>query len=59
MIVSVCLEIVLRNIGARFVPNIPLAHKSLWTYPMELLGDVGLMEFCCGPFGDSVSVDAR
>jgi hypothetical protein len=26
---------------------------------MELLGDVGLVECCFGPFGDSVSVDAR
>jgi hypothetical protein len=23
------------------VPNIPLAQKSFWTHPMELLGDVG------------------
>ena len=27
--------------GARFAPNIPLARKSFWTHPMELLGDVG------------------
>jgi hypothetical protein len=27
--------------------------------PIELLGDVGLVEFCFGPFGDSVSVNAR
>jgi hypothetical protein len=26
---------------------------------MELLGDVGLIEFCFGPFGDSASVDTR
>ena len=25
-------------------------------HPMELLGDVGLVESCFGPFGDSVSV---
>jgi hypothetical protein len=33
--------------------EIVLAH------PMELLGDVGHVEPCFGPFGDSVSVDAR
>jgi hypothetical protein len=30
-----------------------------WTQPMELLGDMGLMESRFGPFGDSVSVGAR
>ena len=29
------------------------------TQPMELLGDVGLVESCFRPFGDSVSVGAR
>ena len=28
-------------------------------HPIELLGDVGLVESCFGPFGDSVSVGAR
>ena len=27
--------------------------------PMELLGDVGLVETCFGPFGDSASVGPR
>jgi hypothetical protein len=26
------------------VPNVPLAQKSFWTHPMELLGDVGDVE---------------
>jgi hypothetical protein len=26
------------------VPNVPLAQKSFWTHPMELLGDVGHVE---------------
>jgi hypothetical protein len=26
---------------------------------MKLLGDIGLVESCFGPFGDIVSVDAR
>ena len=25
------------QIGARFVPNVPLAQKSFWMHPMELL----------------------
>jgi hypothetical protein len=29
-----------------------------WTYPMELLGDMGPMESCFGPFEDGVSVSA-
>jgi len=27
------------QIGARFVPNVPLAQKSFWMHPMELLGE--------------------
>jgi hypothetical protein len=42
-----------------FVPNVPQAWKSFWTHPIELLGDVGHVEFHFGPFGDSVSVGAR
>jgi hypothetical protein len=38
------------------VLNVPQAQKSFWTHPMELLGDVGLVEFHFDPFGDSVSV---
>ena len=35
-----------------------IARKSFWTHPMELLGDVGLMESQFFLFGDSVSVGA-
>jgi hypothetical protein len=28
-------------------------------HPMELLGDMGHVESCFGPFGDSVSTGAR
>ena len=60
MLVSVHLEIVLsltqdrctvcaeRNIGS----------KIIWTHHMELLSEVGQVESCFGPFGDSVSVGA-
>jgi hypothetical protein len=41
------------------VPNVPQAHKSFWMHPFELQGDVGHVEFCFGPFGDSVSVSVR
>jgi hypothetical protein len=36
------------------VPNAPQAHKSFWTHPMELLGDVGHVESPFSLFGDSV-----
>ena len=41
------------------MPNVPSAQKSFWTHPIELLGDVGHVESCFGPFGDGVSVGAR
>jgi hypothetical protein len=46
-------------IGAWFAMKVPKARKSFWTHPMELLGDVGPMESCFGPFGEGVSVSAR
>jgi hypothetical protein len=39
--------------------NVPLALKSFWTHPMELLGDMGHVESRFGLFGDGVSVSAR
>jgi hypothetical protein len=41
---------------ARFAPNVPQAPKSVWTHPMELLGDMGHVESRFVLFGDSVSV---
>ena len=41
------------------MPNIPLAQKLFWTYPMVLLGDEAQVEACFGPFGDSANLDAR
>jgi hypothetical protein len=43
--------------GARFVLNIPRAWKSIWAQPMVHLRDVGQVEACFGPFGDSVNLD--
>jgi hypothetical protein len=34
------------------------AQKSLCTHRMELIDDVGHVESCFGPFGDSASVGA-
>ena len=45
-------------IGARFVPNVPLAWKSFWAHLMVLLGDVSDVEARFGPFGDSVNLNA-
>jgi hypothetical protein len=48
---TVCAE---RTIGS---------EKSFWMHTMELLCDVGHVESCFGPFGDSVNIrsfgDAR
>jgi hypothetical protein len=46
-------------IGAWFVLNMQLAQKSLWAYPMELLGDVGQPKARFGPFGDNVNLSER
>ena len=43
----------------QFASNVSWAEKSFWKHPMELLGDVGLVQSRFGPFGDSVSVSAR
>ena len=42
--------------GALFARDVPLAYKSFLTQPMELLGDVGHVEYHFFPFGDSVGV---
>jgi hypothetical protein len=45
--------------GVRFTMNVPLAQKSFWTHPMELLGDEAQVEPHSGPLGDSANLDAR
>jgi hypothetical protein len=52
MLTSIRLVIVpiLLQIGAPFAPNVPQALKSFWMHPVELLGDVGLVECRFGPF---------
>ena len=34
-------------------------NETFWTHAMELLGDMGHVESCFGPFGDRGSVGAR
>jgi hypothetical protein len=45
--------------GARFALNVLQARKYFLMHPMELLGDMGRLESCFGPFGDGVSFVAR
>jgi hypothetical protein len=61
-LVWVCLEIALILAQDRCMVCAECAivsKKLFWTHPMELLGDVGHVESCFGPFGDGVSVGAR
>ena len=57
-LVSVYLEIVLIFTQDRCMLGAEhnLAHKSFWTHLLELLGDVGHVKSCFGPFGDSVNL---
>ena len=55
-LVLVYLEIVLIWAGDRCIPQ---AQKSPSTHPMVLLCDMGQVEGCFGPFGDSVNLNAR
>jgi hypothetical protein len=41
-------------ISAQFGPNVLEARKSFYTHRMELLGDMGYVESCFGPFEDCV-----
>jgi hypothetical protein len=34
-------------------------HKSFWTHPMVLLGDMAQVDAHFGMFGDSANLDAR
>ena len=51
------------KIDARYVHNLGRTYHRLRNrfagHQMELVGDVGHVESCFGPFGDSVSVSAR
>jgi hypothetical protein len=41
------------------VLNVPRVWKSFLAHLMVLLGDIGQVEPCFGPFGDSVILSAR
>jgi hypothetical protein len=36
-----------------------IGSKSFWAHPMGLLGDIGQMEACFSPNGNSSNLDAR
>jgi hypothetical protein len=61
MLNLVHLEIVLILTQDRYTVSTEhtIGSKLFWTHPMELLGDVGHVKCCFGPFGDGVSVGAR
>ena len=60
-LVLVCLEIVLilTQDGCMVCAKRTIGSESFWMHSIELLGDMGRVESCFGPFGDSVSVGAR
>jgi hypothetical protein len=60
-LISVRLETVLASVQDRCIvcAEHTIARKSFWTHTMELLGDVGHVEYCFIAFGDSANIDAR
>ena len=60
-LVSVRLEIVLVSVqdSCTVCAKCTIGLDIVFNAPMVLLGDVGLVESCFGPFGDYVSVGAR
>ena len=60
-LVFICLETVLASVQDRCTvcAKRTIGSEILLDVPMVLLGDVGHVESCFGPFGDSVSVGAR
>jgi hypothetical protein len=61
MLISVRLEIVLFLTHDRCTvcAERTTGSKSLWTHPIEHLGDLGHVESHFGPFRESLSIGAR
>jgi hypothetical protein len=61
MLTSFCSEIVLilMQVRCTVFAGRTIGSESLWTHPVELLGDVGHVESRFGPFGDSANISAR
>ena len=59
-LISVCLETVFVQVQDRCTvcAERTTGSKIIWMHTMELLGDVGHVESCFGPFGDSDNLDA-
>jgi hypothetical protein len=60
-LISVCLEImlILTQDRCTVFAQPTIGSKIVFDAPDGILGDVGHVESCFGPFRDSVSVDAR
>jgi hypothetical protein len=58
-LISVCLEIVPILTQDRCTVCAEHTIGSVWMHPIELLGDIGHVESCFGPFEGGVSVRAR
>jgi hypothetical protein len=48
-----------RKIGALFVSNVVEAQTSVWSYSMDLLGDLCQVEAWFGPSRNSVNLRTR
>ena len=49
----------LLQLGTRFEPNKPHAAKTSLPHPLELIGDIGHVQSCLGPFRASVNHGAN
>jgi hypothetical protein len=60
LLVSVHLKIVLVSVQDRCTvcTERTIGIKIILTHPMVILGDVGQVKACFGPFGDSVNLSA-
>jgi hypothetical protein len=60
-LVSLCsvMVLVLEQDRCRFVPNVPLPHKSFCTHPAVLLGDEVQVEPHFGQFRGSANLDPK
>jgi hypothetical protein len=60
LLVSVHLKIVLVSVQDRCTvcTECTIGIKIILTHPMVILGDVGQVKACFGPFGDSVNLGA-
>jgi hypothetical protein len=60
-LISVCLEtvLILAQDRCTVCAERTIGSKIILTHPMVLLGDMGQVEACFDPFGDSVNLGTR